>query len=90
MKWQKLMPGISIILSGIVTMSMKVVTGVNVSRFGTAVSQPAHYDNGVYENAAERIDILYFSPLVYLIGGLLIVAGAFMLYNEIKEATHEN
>jgi hypothetical protein len=54
------------------------------------VSQPAHYDNGVYQNAAERIDILYFSPLVYLIGGLLIVAGAFMLYNEIKEATHEN
>jgi len=67
MKWTKKMPGISLILAGIVTSSMKVVTGF-----------------GVYVNS-DVTDRAIYTPLVYVIGGLLIIAGAFMIYNEDKD-----
>ena len=63
MKWTKKVPGISLILAGIVTASMKVVTGFA----------------GYYTESA------IYTPLVYVIGGLLIIAGAFMIYNEDKD-----
>ena len=68
MKWTKRMPGISLILAGIVTSSMKVVTGFGVN---------------VYSDVTERA---IYTPLVYVIGGLLIIAGAFMIYNEDNQA----
>ena len=67
MKWTKKMPGISLILAGIVTANMKVVTGFGVN---------------VYSDVTERA---IYTPLVYVIGGLLIIAGAFMIYNEDKD-----
>jgi len=67
MKWTKKMPGISLILAGIVTSSMKVVTGFEV-----------YMNFDVSERAI-------YTPLVYVIGGLLIIAGAFMIYNEDKD-----
>jgi hypothetical protein len=67
MKWTKKMPGISLILAGIVTANMKVVTGfITYEHF----------------NVTERA---IYTPLVYVIGGLLIIAGAFMIYNEGKD-----
>jgi uncharacterized membrane protein YhdT len=66
MKWTKKMPGISLILAGIVTANMKVVTGF------------VGYHAPLTESAI-------YTPLVYVIGGLLIIAGAFMIYNEDKD-----
>ena len=93
MKWTRLLPPISIILSGIVTMSMKVVTGYSskgltyvvngVYDYGTVVDDTIIY-NG------EEYPVLIYSNLPYLIGALLIFAGGLMLYNEIKEVRHEN
>ena len=68
MKWTKKMPGISLILAGIVTANMKVVTGFTMHE---------------YFNVTERV---IYTPLVYVIGGLLIIAGAFMIYNEDNQA----
>jgi hypothetical protein len=67
MKWTKKVPGISLILAGIVTANMKVVTGFGLTEI-FALSDRAIY-----------------TPLVYVIGGLLIIAGAFMIYNEDKD-----
>jgi len=36
-----------------------------------------------YFNVTERV---IYTPLVYVIGGLLIIAGAFMIYNEDNQA----
>ena len=66
MKWTKKMPGISLILAGIVTANMKVVTG---------------FQGGHSNYIASAI----YTPLVYVIGVLLIIAGAFMIYNEDKD-----
>jgi hypothetical protein len=66
MKWTKKVPGISLILAGIVTANMKVVTGF----------QGGH---------SNYIESAIYTPLVYVIGGLLIIAGAFMIYNEDKD-----
>ena len=67
MKWTKKMPGISLILAGIVTASIKVVTGFTGYRQG------------------DVLDRVMYTPLIYVIGGLLIIAGAFMIYNEDKD-----
>jgi hypothetical protein len=69
MKWTRLIPGISLILAGLFTSSMKVVTDIRIEAFPE--------------------DAIIYSPLVYVIGGLLIIAGGFMVYNEIIWAQHE-
>jgi hypothetical protein len=70
MKWTRLIPGISLILAGLFTSSMKVVTDIRIE-------------------ASSAEDAIIYSPLVSVIGGLLIIAGGFMVYNEIIWAQHE-
>jgi len=93
MKWTRLLPPISIILSGILTASIKVVTGYNSKVFMLVVNGvydfPAVVANSVVYNGVEY-PVFTYSKLPYLIGALLIFAGGLMLYNEIKEMRHEN
>ena len=92
MKWTRLLPPISIILSGIVTASMKVVTGVGDGFI--IITERIYYSEYVNNNTilydGEEYPVLIYSNLPYLIGALLIFAGGLMLYNEIKEVRHEN
>lgn len=90
MKWTKLFPPIALILAGIITMSMRVVSGMNPEHVSIAASMPDQYDNGQWGSGETTYTILHFSPLTYIIGALLIIAGGFMLYNELKEAKHAN
>ena len=86
------MPGISLILAGIVTSSMKVVTGVGDGFI--IITERIYFYENVNNNtilyAGEEYPVLIYSNLPYLIGALLIFAGGLMLYNEIKEVRHEN
>jgi len=93
MKWTRLLPPIFIILSGIVTASMKVVTALGMRGFQLATSPL--YDGGTVVqdtiiHGGEEYPVYIYSTLPYLIGALLIFAGGLMLYNEIKEMRHEN
>jgi len=91
MKWTRLLPPIFIILSGILTASMKVVTWVGEGFFllTEGINFPKVNNNTVLYYG-EEYPVFIYSNLPYLIGALLIFAGGLMLYNEIKEMRHEN
>ena len=93
MKWNKIIPPIALILAGIVTMSMKVITAVNshyLYIMTKSIDAQNSYQDGTIFWDGEPRTVFTYSPLVYVIGGLLIVAGGVMLYNEIKEAQNAN
>jgi len=92
MKYTRLIAPISIILSGIVTASMKVVTGVGdgfiIITEGIYFYETVNNNTVLYDGV--EYPVLIYSNLPYLIGALLIFAGGLMLYNEIKGARPEN
>jgi len=93
MKWTRLLPPIFIILSGILTASMKVVTALGMKGLKLATNGMYDYRTVVNDTIiynGEEYPVYIYSTLPYLIGALLIFAGGLMLYNEIKEMRHEN